>query len=109
MLRDAGATVSVATAVYLGNRRAVARAPEAAFVVDEDDTPLLLHATESLDSGIIADLIARGAPVTARDRFGESALHRVADVRHADPERACAVATMLIDRGAAVDGSIATA
>lgn len=103
VLRDAGATVSIATSVYLGDRRAVARVPEAACVVDEDDTPLLLHAAESLHAEIVADLIDRGAVVAAGDRFGETALHRVADLRHADPELAFAVATLLLDRGAAVD------
>jgi ankyrin repeat protein len=103
VLRDAGATVSIATSVYLGDRRAVARAPEAASVVDEDGTPLLLHAAESLHREIVADLIDRGAVVAAGDRFGETALHRVADLRHASPEGAFAMATLLLDRGAAVD------
>jgi ankyrin repeat protein len=102
-LRDAGARVSIATSVYLGDRFAVARAPEAVTLVDEDDTPLLLHAAESLHGDIVADLIDRGAVVAATDRFGETALHRVADVRQAEPERASAVAALLLDRGAAVD------
>jgi ankyrin repeat protein len=102
-LRDAGATVSVATSVYLGDRRAIARAAEAARVVDEDGTPLLLHAVESLHAEVVADLIDRGAVLSAGDRFGETALHRIADLRNASPESASAVATLLLDRGAAVD------
>ena len=102
-LRDAGATVSIVTSVYLGDRPAVARAQDATSIVDEEGTPLLLHAAQSLHTGIIAELLDRGAAIDAGDRFGESALHRVADLRHADPERASAAATLLLDRGAAID------
>ena len=101
LLRGAGATVSVATSIYLGDRAAVAQ--QSVSIVDEDGAPLLLHAAESLHSDIVGDLVDRGADVAAGDRFGETALHRVADLRHADGERATGIATVLLDRGAAVD------
>jgi ankyrin repeat protein len=102
-LRAAGGTVSIVTSVYLGDRRAVARVSGAVSVVDEDGTPLLLHAAESLHAGVVGDLLDRGASTSAGDRFGETALHRVADLRNADPAAAAAVSTLLLDRGAAVD------
>jgi ankyrin repeat protein len=104
-LRDAGATVSIATSIYLGDRAAVSRAlaSTAATTVDEEGTPLLLHAAESLHADIAAVLLDAGAGVAAADRFGETALHRVADLRHADGKRASKAAALLIDRGAQVD------
>jgi ankyrin repeat protein len=106
-LRDAGATVSIATSIYLGDRAAVSRAlgaiAMAATAVDEEGTPLLLHAAESLHAEIVVLLLDAGADVAAADRFGETALHRVADLRHADGERASGVAALLVDRGAQVD------
>ena len=100
LLRGAGASVSVVTSVYLGDRRAVA---ESDLVVDEEGTPLLLHAAQSLDAQIVGDLLDRGANVAATDRFGETALHRVADLRRADGPKAARVAALLIERSAAVD------
>jgi ankyrin repeat protein len=100
ILRHAGARPSAVASVYLGDRRAVAKA---GFVVDEEGTPLLLHAAQSLDLAIVGDLLDRGADVAVYDRFGETALHRVADLRRTSGARAAAVATLLIDRGAAVD------
>jgi ankyrin repeat protein len=100
LLRGAGAKVSVLTAVYLGDRRAVAKGD---FIVDEEGTPLLLHAAQSLDAEIVSDLLGRGANTAVTDRFGETALHRVADRRRADGSRAARVATLLLERGAAVD------
>ena len=93
--------MSVATSIYLGDRAAVAR--QSTSIVDEDGAPLLLHAAESLYADIVGDLVDRGADVAAGDRFGETALHRVADLRRTDGERAARVATVLLDRGAAVD------
>jgi ankyrin repeat protein len=100
LLRGAGASVSVIAYVYLGDRRAVA---ESELVIDEEGTPLLLHAAQSLNAQIVGDLLDRGANPAATDRFGETALHRVADLRRADGPRAARVATLLIERGAAVD------
>ena len=86
--------------MYLGDRRAVARAD---LVVDEDGTPVLLHAAQSLDARILADLLDRGANVAATDPLGETALHRVADLRRVDGPKAARIAALLVDRGAAVD------
>jgi ankyrin repeat protein len=105
-LRAAGATVSTVTSIYLGDRPAVARAlagdPGLASAVDEEGTPFLLHAAEAQRPAIVGQLLDRGASVAAVDRTGETALHRVADVRRA-AAGAAGVATLLIDRGAAVD------
>ncbi len=100
LFQGAGAAISVVTSVYLGDRAAVAKA---ALVVDEEGTPLLLHAAQSLNAEIVADLLDRGADTAAADRFGETALHRVADLRRADGPRAARVARLLIERGALVD------
>jgi ankyrin len=100
LLRRAGAEISVVASVYLGDRRAVAKSD---FVVDEDGTPLLLHAAQSLHAEILGDLLDREADPAATDRFGETALHRVADLRRADGRRAARVAILLIERGAPVD------
>jgi ankyrin repeat protein len=100
LLRSAGAAVSVIASVYLGDRRAVASSE---LVVDEEGTPLLLHAAQSLDATIVLDLLERGASTAATDRFGETALHRVADLRRTDGPKAARVATLLIDGGALVD------
>jgi ankyrin repeat protein len=100
LLRHAGATISIVTSVYLGDRRAVAKGE---LVVDEDGTPVLLHASQSLNAEIIADLLDRGANAAATDRFGETALHRVADLRRVVGAKAAPVAALLIERGAAVD------
>jgi hypothetical protein len=100
-LRDAGAAISVVTSVYLGDRRAVAKAN---LIVDEEGTPLLLHAAQSLNAEIVGDLLDRGANTAATDRLGKTALHRVADLRRTDGPRAARVAVMLIERGAPVDG-----
>lgn len=104
-LRDAGATLSIATSIYLGDRAAVSRdlASGAATIVDEEGTPLLLHAAESLHVDVLALVLDAGADIAAADRFGETALHRVADLRRTDGERASRVAALLLDRGAQVD------
>jgi ankyrin repeat protein len=73
------------------------------LVVDEDGTPLLLHAAQSLNAEIVGDLLDRGANVAATDRFGETAIHRVADLRRTDGPKAARVAMLLLERGAPVD------
>jgi ankyrin repeat protein len=100
LLRDSGAVISVITSVYLGNRRAVAKGD---LVVDEEGTPLLLHAAQSLNAEIVGDLLDRGANIAATDRFGETALHRVADLRRTDGPKAARIAMLLLERGALVD------
>ena len=54
-LSAVSSSVSVATSIYLGDRAAVARTPDVASIVDEDGTPLLLHAAESQHAEIVAD------------------------------------------------------
>jgi ankyrin repeat protein len=103
LLRGAGAAISVPTSVYLGDRRAVAKAAKTELVVDEEGTPLLLHAAQSLNPDIVGDLLDRGANISATDRFGETALHRVADLRRTNGPRAARIAMLLIKRGAPVD------
>ena len=100
LLFGAGAAISVVASVYLGDRHAVAKG---AFVVDEEGVPLLLHAAQSLNREIVEDLLDRGADLLVTDRFGETALHRVADLRRAESGKAARVATLLIERGAPVD------
>jgi len=104
-LRDAGATVSIATSIYLGDRSAVSRAlvSVAPTTLDEEGTPLLLHAAESLHADMVTLLLDAGVDIASADRFGETALHRVADLRRTDGECVPRVAALLIDRGAPVD------
>jgi ankyrin repeat protein len=99
-LRDAGAAVSVIAAVYSGDRRAVA---EKDLALDEEGTPLLLHAAQSLHLAIAADLLDRGVEVGATDPSGETALHRVANLRRVDGAKAAQMASLLLERKAPVD------
>lgn len=99
-LQAADAITSVVTQVYLGDRRAVAQAEPHD---DEEGTPLLLHAAQALHADLVTDLLDRGLRVTATDRFGETALHRVADRRRADGPRAAQVARVLLALGAPID------
>jgi ankyrin repeat protein len=103
LLRSAGAAISVVTSVYLGDRPAVATVAKVELVVDEERTPLLLHAAQSLNAEIVSDLLNRGANIDATDRFGETALHRVADLRRTEGPKAARVVKLLIERGAPVD------
>jgi ankyrin repeat protein len=102
LLRSAGAAISVVTSVYLGDRPAVATVAKVELV-DEEGTPLLLHAAQSLNAEIVSDLLNRGANIDATDRFGETALHRVADLRRTEGPKAARVVKLLIERGAPVD------
>src|SRR5205085_1393415 len=63
----------------------------------------LLHAAEALQAEIADELITRGASVAGADRNGETALHRLGDLRRAPPETATRLALLLLDRGAPVD------
>ena len=100
VLRKAGATISIVTSTYLDDRAAITTA--AVTVVDEEGTPLLLHAAQSLHAEILALMLDAGADIAATDRFAETALHRIADLRRAD-QRAARIGALLIDRGAVVD------
>jgi ankyrin repeat protein len=100
LLLDAGATVSIVASTYLGDRRAVARGE---LVVDEEGTPLLLHAAQSLHAKIAADILDRGADVAATDPSGETALHRVANLRRTNGPKAARMALLLLERGAPVN------
>jgi ankyrin repeat protein len=106
-LRDAGATISIATQIYLGDTAAVSRAlakdASLASAIDEDGTPLLLHAAESCHVDIAALFLDHGASLALADRTGETALHHVADIRRSAGDDAARMATFLIDRGAIVD------
>jgi ankyrin repeat protein len=98
VLREAGARPSTVSKIYQGK---LARG--AASIVDEEGTPLLHHAAQSLRAETVAALLDAGADVHQGDRFGETALHRVADLRRTDGPKAAAIALLLIDRGARVD------
>ena len=103
-LRDQGAVMSVVSWVYLRDRaqveRALGRDPALACVRDERGTPILHHAAEALAPESVVLLLERGASVAEQDENGETALHRVADMRPCDPVAAAHMAALLIDRGA---------
>jgi uncharacterized protein len=103
-LRDRGAFMSVVSWIYLRDlpqvERALASDPALATLRDEQGTPILHHAAEALAPETVALLLERGASVTEQDDNGETALHRVADMRPRDLEAAARMATLLIDRGA---------
>ncbi|HEY8665366.1 MAG TPA: ankyrin repeat domain-containing protein [Tepidisphaeraceae bacterium] len=102
-LRGQGATMSIITWIHLGDRdrveRELARDPKLARLRDEAGTPVLFHAAEALRPEMVALLLDRGANVNETDPNGETALHRVADIRQAPPE-AGALAKLLLERGA---------
>jgi ankyrin repeat protein len=103
-LRDRGATMSAVTWVYLHDRKqlelALARDPALARLRDELGTPILHHAAEALAPDLVVLLLEQGASVAEQDENGETALHRVADMRPRAPEAAARMATLLVDRGA---------
>jgi uncharacterized protein len=106
-LRAAGATESVVTAVYLGQRERVARAlkkdPATARLLDEEGAPLIHHAACALAPDLVELLLAHGASVTDEGQVRLTALHRVADLRQAPQEPVRAMVTLLLDRGADPD------
>jgi ankyrin repeat protein len=107
VLRKKGATVSILTSIYLGDITLVAdalkRDRSLAVLRDEEETPILHHAVEALCFEAVAMLLKHGAKIDDTDPNGETALHRIADMRQAPQDKACKMATMLIDHGAAVD------
>ena len=104
VLRAAGAVPSIVSWTYLGERRRVeaelARQPELARLHDEAGTPLLLHASEAMRPEIVTLLLDRGASLADTDPGGETALHRIADLRRAPQREAETMAALLLDRGA---------
>ncbi len=105
-LRGQGAKASVVTAIFLHDGKGVKRELKRVPVDqrDEEGTPLLHHAAEALDVQIAALLLGRGAKLGDADANGETALHRVADLRRTDcAEGARAMAEFLLGKGADVD------
>ena len=100
-LRDKGAAQSIVTLIYLGDRERFAlelRRP-LAKLRDEAGDPILLHAVEALRPDMVELLLEQGATVSDTDPDGETALHRVADMRRAPQGPAAKMATLLLDRG----------
>ncbi len=104
---ERGASVPLLAAILLGDRRRVARDlggdPAKARLVDELGAPFLHHAAEALDAAMVALLLDHGAAVADIDATGETALHRVADLRQAEARPAAAMAALLLERGADPD------
>jgi ankyrin repeat protein len=103
-LRMKGAAPSVVTLIHLGEREAFARAlkrePSLATLRDEANNPILFHAVEALRPEMVEILLEHGATVSDTDPNGETALHRVADIRRAPPAPSAKMATLLLDHGA---------
>jgi ankyrin repeat protein len=102
-LQEKGATESIVTCIYLGDRKrfekALAIDTAQARLRDEEGTPILHHAVEALRPEFVRLLLAHGTTVGDVDPNGETPLHRCADMRQAPPEQA-AKATLLLDHGA---------
>jgi ankyrin repeat protein len=107
LLRENGAGVSIITAIHLGDEahvgRELARGHALSQLRDEAATPILHHAVEAMRPALVATLLDHGASVADADATGETALHRIADLRGGPGKAAAAVANLLLDRGAAVD------
>jgi uncharacterized protein len=103
-LRDQGATESIVTWLYFGDRKRVKqeleRDPTQARLRDEEETPILHHAVEALQPELVVLLLDHGAKVSDVDPNGESPLHRCADIRQAPQVPAANMASLLLDRGA---------
>jgi ankyrin repeat protein len=103
-LRERGASESIVTWIYLGERKRcadeLARDPGLARLRDEAGTPIMHHAVEALQPELVALLLAHGATVGDTDPNGETPLHRVADMRQAPQEQAATMAKLLLDLGA---------
>jgi ankyrin repeat protein len=107
LLREHGAQTSIVTAIHLGDQahvaRELARDGALAQLRDEAATPILHHAAEAMEPALVTLLLDHGATVADADANGETALHRIADLRGGPGKAAAAVANLLLDRGAAVD------
>ena len=103
-LKAAGATLSIVTWTCLGDRgrveRELDRDPKLSTLRDEEGTPVLHHAAEGLHLDLVRVLLDRGAGISDADSNGETALHRIADIRQAAQEPAAEMAALLLDRGA---------
>jgi len=103
-LTEKGATVSIVTAIYLGDHKRCARElkrePALASLRDEEGTPLLHHAVEALRPALAALVLGHGGSVSDVDAKGETGLHRIADMRRAPQGAAAKMAGLLLDHGA---------
>jgi cytohesin len=99
-----GASVSIVTAIYLGDHKRCARElkrePALASLRDEEGTPLLHHAVEALEPDLVKMVLRHGGSVSDVDARGETGLHRIADMRQAPQAAAAKMAALLLDRGA---------
>jgi ankyrin repeat protein len=106
-LQNRGATPSIVTWIHLGDlsrcKQALARDPGQSRLRDEEGAPVVHHAAEALQPALVELLLEHGAEVGEADPNGETALHRVANMRQAPQEAAAAMATLLIDRGADIN------
>jgi ankyrin repeat protein len=84
-------------------KRALTEQPALGSLKDEEGTPILLHAAEAREPAIVELLLQHGAGLGDHDPGGETALHRVADRRRAQPEGTRRVVALLLDRGAVID------
>jgi ankyrin repeat protein len=103
-LMKRGASVSIVTAIYLGDRKRCAqelkRQPELARLRDDEGTPLLHHAVEALRPQLAKLVLGHGGSVFDVDANGETGLHRIADMRRAPQGPAAKIAGLLLDHGA---------
>ena len=103
-LRDAGAALSIVTWTYLAQdaliTQELSRDPRLADLRDEDGTPLIQHAVESLRFSIVSLLLDHGVSIASTDSGGKTPLHRLADMRRVPADEARKMAMLLLDRGA---------
>src|SRR5712691_8952051 len=103
-LQESGAKMSIVTLVHLGERercqQELLRDPAQARLRDEQGTPILHHAVEALQPELVEQMLASGATVSDTDPNGETALHRIADMRQSPQGPAAKMATLLLDLGA---------
>jgi ankyrin repeat protein len=101
---ERGATISIVTAIHLGDCKRCAqelkRMPELARLRDEEGAPLLHHAVEALQPQLVRLVLGHGASTADMDAKGETALHRIADMRQAPQDPAAKMAGLLLERGA---------